>query len=202
MDKSEMIARLDQYLPEKRIRHSLNVAKSAIKLAKLNDCSQEKAEIAGILHDTAKYIKLADVEGFCKKYNIYLDEMEKNSTALSHSALGAYIAMYDFGIEDQEILGAIRYHTTGRANMTKLEEVILLADLIEDERDYPGVDELRELSYKGEIDQAIAKSFDNTISLLIKKKSLIHLRTIEARNFYVKKLKEKAKLSRRELENK
>lgn len=194
-----MIEKLKDYLPEKRIRHSINVAKAAVKLAKIRDCDPEKAEIAGILHDTAKYMKLANVSAFCEKYDIYLDEMEKNSTALSHSALGVYIAIHDFGVEDEEILGAIRYHTTGRPNMTALEEIILLADLIEDGREYPGVDDLRELAYQGLFDQAIAKSFDNTIAILLKKKSLIHLRTIEARNYYVKKIKDEARSMEKQL---
>lgn len=184
-----MIDKLDDYLPEKRKRHSLNVAKSAIKLSKLRGCDAEKAEIAGILHDTAKYVKFADVEGYCDKYGIVLDELEKNSTALSHSVLGSYIAKNEFGIDDEEILGAIRYHTTGKPDMSPLEEVIYLADLIEEGRDYPGVDELREMAYSGKIDEAIVKSIDNTITLVLKKKAPLHTRTVEARNYYIQKIK-------------
>lgn len=184
-----MIEKLSDYLPEKRKRHSLSVAKSAMRLCEFRGCDKEKAEIAGILHDTAKYVKFADVGNYCEKYGIELDELEKKSTALSHSILGAYIAKYEFGIDDREILGAIRYHTTGRPGMSPLEEVIYLADLIEDGRDYPGVEELRELAYSGEIDKAIVKSIDNTISLVLKKNSPLHTRTVEARNYYIQKLK-------------
>lgn len=189
MKKSEMIEKLSEYLPEKRKIHSLNVAKAAVRLSKIYGCDPEKAEIAGILHDTAKYVKLADVPGYCEKYNIILDEMEKNSTALSHSVLGAYIAKYEFGIKDEEILSAIRYHTTAKPNMSLLEKVVYIADLIEIGRNYPGVEELRELAYGGFLDEAIVKSIDNTISQVLKKKSLLHLRTVESRNYYLKKIK-------------
>ncbi|WP_437130173.1 bis(5'-nucleosyl)-tetraphosphatase (symmetrical) YqeK [Peptostreptococcus russellii] len=189
MNKSEMIERLSDYLPEKRIRHSLNVAKAAVKLCEFCGCDKEKAEIAGILHDTAKYIKFEKVDDYCKKYGIELDKLEESSTALSHSLVGAYIARYEFGIEDREILDAIRYHTTGRANMKPLEKAIYLADLIELGRDYPGVEELREMAYSGKIDEVIVKSIDNTITLVLKKKSPLHTRTVEARNYYIHKLK-------------
>ena len=184
-----MIEKLNDYLPEKRKRHSLNVAKSAMRLSELRGCDAKKAEIAGILHDTAKYVKFANVDSYCKKYGIVLDELEKNSTALSHSVLGAYIAKYEFGIDDEEILNAIRYHTTGKPNMAPLEEVIYLADLIEEGRDYPGVEELREMAYSGRIDEAIVKSIDNTITLVLRKKSPLHTRTVEARNYYIQKIR-------------
>lgn len=193
-----MIERLDEYLPEKRIRHSINVAKAAKKLCTHCPCDKDKAEVAAILHDTAKYVKFSDVQVYCDKYDIELDELEKKSTALSHSILGSYIARYEFGIDDEEILSAIRYHTTGRPDMTNLEKVIYLADLIEDGRDYPGVEDLRELAYSGKIDEAVVQSIDNTIVLLVSKKSTIHLRTVEARNFYVQKLREERKNLKKE----
>ncbi|MBC2577159.1 HD domain-containing protein [Peptostreptococcus russellii] len=189
MEISEMIEKLNDYLPEKRKRHSLNVAKSAVRLCEFRGCDKKKAEIAGILHDTAKYVKFADVDKYCKKYGIELDDLEKKSTALSHSVLGSYIAKYEFGIDDEEILGAIRYHTTGKPDMSPLEEVIYLADLIEEGRDYPGVDDLRKMAYSGEIDKAIVKSIDNTITLVLKKKAPLHTRTVEARNYYIQKIK-------------
>lgn len=188
-----MIEKLGDYLPEKRIRHSLGVAKAAVKLCEFRGCDKEKAEIAAILHDTAKYVKFADVGGYCEKYGIELDELEKESTALSHSVVGSYIAKYEFGIEDEEILGAIRYHTTGKPGMTALEEVIFLADLIEENRDYEGVESLRELAYSGMVDEAIIKSIDNTIKVVMSKKAPLHTRTVETRNFYIRKLRKEKK---------
>lgn len=188
-----MIDKLDEYLPEKRKRHSLGVAEAAVKLAKIYSADEDKAEIAGILHDTAKYVKLVDVPSYCEKYHIELDDMEKVSTALSHSVLGSYIARHEFGVLDEEILSAIRFHTTAKPEMTLLEEIVYLADLIEVGRDYPGVDELRDMAYSGQLHEAVLKSLDNSINLVIKKRSPLHLRSVEARNYYLKIVKNKEK---------
>ena len=196
MDIANMIDKLDEYLPEKRKIHSINVSKSAVRLAKILGCDEKKAEIAGILHDTAKYVKYEDVPKYCTKYSIVLDDMEQKSTALSHSVVGSYIARHEFGIEDEEILSAIRYHTTGRPGMTDLEKSVYLADLIEVVRNYPMVDELRELAYSGKVDEAVLRSMDNTIGVVLKKKAPMHLRTVEARNYYLSLVKEKEKLKK------
>ena len=191
MEKSVMIEKLKDYLPEKRWTHSLNVARAAVKLSELVGRDPQKAEIAGILHDTAKYVKLADVGSYCEKYNIQLDEMEKRSTALSHSVLGYYIAKYEVGIEDEDILSAIRYHTTAKPDMNILEKIIYVADVIEVGRDYPGVDDLREVAYSGDLDRAVLMALDNAIMSVIRKKAPLHLRTIEARNYYLAQVKSK-----------
>ena len=191
MEKSVMIEKLKDYLPEKRWTHSLNVAKAAVQLADLVGCDSQKAEIAGILHDAAKYVKLEDVGSYCEKYNIHLDDMEKKSTALSHSVLGSYIARYEFGIEDENILSAIRYHTTAKPDMNILEKIIYVADVIEVGRDYPGVDDLREVAFSGDLDRAVLMALENAILSVIRKKAPLHLRTIEARNYYLAQVKAK-----------
>lgn len=191
MEKSVMIEKLKDYLPEKRWTHSLNVAKAAVQLSDLVGCDSQKAEIAGILHDAAKYVKLADVGSYCAKYNIHLDDMEKESTALSHSVLGSYIARYEFGIEDENILSAIRYHTTAKPDMNILEKIIYVADVIEVGRDYPGVDDLREVAFSGDLDRAVLMALENAILSVIRKKAPLHLRTIEARNYYLTQVKAK-----------
>ena len=178
MEKSVMIEKLKDYLPEKRWTHSLNVAKAAVQLSDLVGCDSQKAEIAGILHDAAKYVKLADVGTYCEKYNIHLDDMEKKSTALSHSVLGSYIARYEFGIEDENILSAIRYHTTAKPDMNILEKIIYVADL-------------REVAFSGDLDRAVLMALENAILSVIRKKAPLHLRTIEARNYYLAQVKAK-----------
>lgn len=191
MEKSVMIEKLKDYLPEKRWTHSLNVAKAAVRLADLLGCDPYKAEIAGILHDAAKHVKFADVALYCEKYNIHLDDMEKNSTALSHSILGSYIARYEFSIDDENILSAIRYHTTAKPAMNTLEKIIYVADVIEVGRDYPGVEELREVAFSGDIDRAVLMALENAIMSVIRKKAPLHMRTIEARNYYLAEIKSK-----------
>lgn len=117
--------------------------------------------------------------------------MEKESTALSHSVLGSYIARYEFGIEDENILSAIRYHTTAKPDMNILEKIIYVADVIEVGRDYPGVDDLREVAFSGDLDRAVLMALENAILSVIRKKAPLHLRTIEARNYYLAQVKAK-----------
>ena len=84
---------------------------------------------------------------YIDKYKIILDDLEKDSLALSHSLIGSYIAKYEFGINDEDIISAIKYHTTGKEDMNLIEKIIYIADLIEEDRDFPGVEELRNLVY-------------------------------------------------------
>ena len=188
MNIKEIELKLKNMLPERRLRHSLNVAKCAIGLSKIYNCDENKAEIAGLIHDCAKYFDNEQVKECVEKYNISLDELEKNNIALSHSTIGAYVAKEEFNINDEDIINAIKYHTTGKENMSLLEKVIYMADLIEEGRNFPGVDELRKLTYEGKLDDAIVLSFNNTIKFVINNNQLIHPRTVKARNYILKEL--------------
>lgn len=180
--------KLKEMLPERRMKHSLNVADCAVKLCEVYNCDKDKAYVAGMVHDCAKYLNCAEVEYYIKKYNIELDEFETNNLALSHSIIGSYIAEYEFKINDENIISSIRYHTTGKEDMNLLEKIIYIADLIEESRDFPSVDLLRELTYCGKLEEALLISFDNTIKFVIDNKQLIHPRTVSARNYIMKKL--------------
>ncbi len=188
MDLNEILVKLENMLPKQRMVHSEGVADSAVKLSAIYGYNKEKAYLAGILHDCAKYLNEEQVQYYVNKYNIKLDEYEQNNIALSHSIIGSVIAEKEFGVQDKEIINSIRYHTTGKLNMNILEKIIYMADLIEENRIYPGVEELRALAYNENIDKAILKSFDNTIKLVIERRQIIHPRTIEARNYILKKI--------------
>ena len=168
--------KIQEMLPEKRYKHSLNVADCAVKLSEIYGCDKEKAYIAGIAHDCAKYLNKDEVKYYVDKYKIVLDEIEKDNLALSHSLIGSYIAKYEFGINDKDIINAIKYHTTGKEDM----------DIIEKNRDFPGVEELRDLVYNKELDKALLISFNNTIKFVIDNNQLIHNRTVDARNYLIK----------------
>jgi predicted HD superfamily hydrolase involved in NAD metabolism len=183
MEINEMKEKLKTMLPEKRLIHSLNVVKEAVKLSKIYEIDKNKAEIAALLHDCAKYLNKDQVNYYVDKYNIKLDDMEREDIALSHSIIGSYIAKHEFNIDDEEILNGIKYHTTGRENMSLFEKIIFMADLIEEGRKFPGLDELREKAYTKKLDEALLISFNNTIKYLIDIDKLIHPRTIKARNY-------------------
>ena len=175
--------KMKEMLPQRRYKHSLNVSNCAIKLSEIYNYDKDKACLAGIIHDCAKYLTTEEVEYYVDKYKIKLDCLEKENLALSHSVIGSYIAKYELKIEDEDIINAVKYHTTGKENMTLLEKIIYMADLIEEDRDFPSVNLLRELTYSGNLDEALLISFNNTIKFVIENKQLIHPRTVEARNY-------------------
>ena len=186
MTLNEIEIKIKEMLPEKRLKHSKNVAKCASKLSEIYGYNKDEAYIAGLVHDCAKYLNQEEINKYVRIYNIDLDELEINSSALSHSIIGAYIAKYQFGIDNPQVLSAIRYHTTGKANMSLLEKIIYIADLIEENREFSGVKELRELVYEGKLDKAIFNSLNNTIKFVIDNNQPIHQRSIEARNYLLK----------------
>ena len=134
MNLDQIKEKLKELLTEKRYVHSLNVAESAKKLAEIYGADEEKAYLAGVVHDCAKYFKTDKVDYYVAKYNIELDELEVGNISLSHSIIGSYVVKYDFGIDDDDIISSVRYHTTGRENMSILEKIIFMADMIEEGR--------------------------------------------------------------------
>ena len=116
----------------------------------------------------------------CEKYGIELDELEQKALKLLHSKTGASIARDVFGTDD-EIYSAIWYHTTGHANMTKLEKIIYLADYIEPTRDFPGVEALRKVCYE-DLDQGLLLGLEMTIEEMTNMGNPVHHATLEARN--------------------
>lgn len=188
MNYKEIENVLKKMLPERRLEHSLNVSKCAVKLSEIYKCDKEKAEIAGLVHDCAKYFTDKQIEDCVRKFNIELDSLEVNNIALSHSIIGSYVAKELFNIDDEEIINAIKYHTTGRENMSLLEKIIYMADLIEEGRKFPRVEELRELTFSGKLEEALILSFNNTIKFVIDNNQLIHPRTVSARNYILRNI--------------
>lgn len=171
-----------QDIGEKRYNHTLGVVKTAEELALVYGCDIEKAKTAALFHDCAKVKDLTSLLKMARDFDIILDEKHKKNPELIHAELGSKIAEQRYGIEDREILDAIKYHTTGRENMGLLEKIIYIADSMEPGRDYPGVDKLRQLTYSN-IDKAILMSMGKTIKYLVEKNQLIDLETVKARNY-------------------
>lgn len=135
------------WLDERRIPHVQGCEQEAARLAERYGEDTGKAAVSGILHDITKKLKFADQLILCEKYDIICDNAVLENPKLMHAITGAAVARELFGVDD-EIYSAIRYHTTGKPNMTSLQKIIYLADYIEPTRDFPGVDELREACYK------------------------------------------------------
>ena len=165
----------------KRVAHVMGVEEEAVKLAKFWGADPELARHAAILHDCTKYLDLDAQLKLCRKYGIPLDDLERQAVKLLHAKTGACIARYVFG-EPDEVYEAILWHTTGKADMTLLDKVLYMADYIEPNRDFEGVDRLRELAYT-DLDRAMLLGVDSTIREMEERGYLIHTNTLSARQW-------------------
>ena len=134
--------KLDDY----RYIHSLGVAKSARHLAELYGADPEKAYFAGLLHDVMKNAAPEEQLQIIEKADIMLSPSERLNRKLWHAIAGEAFLKLELHITDKDIIGAVRWHTTGKANMTQLEKIVYLAGFISEDRKYPDVDKVRELS--------------------------------------------------------
>lgn len=134
---------IKERMGEKRYIHSVNVAKAAKHLAEKYSADVEKAVVAGILHDVTKETPYDVQLKIIQENGIILDGVQQFSPKTWHAISGSVYVKTQLGITDAEILNAIRYHTSGRENMSLLEKVIFVADFIGEERDYKGVDVMR-----------------------------------------------------------
>ena len=169
------------YLKHKRIPHVLGTEQEAIRLAERYGADVEKARAAALLHDCTKKLDMPAQLALCGQYGIALDELEQKALKLLHSKTGAAIARDVFGVDD-EVYSAIWYHTTGHANMTKLEKIIYLADYIEPSRDFPGVDTLRKVCYE-DLDKGLLLGLEMTIEEMTAMGNPVHRATVEARDW-------------------
>ena len=166
------------YLDEKRIPHVQGCELEAVCLAERWGADAGLAAEAGILHDITKKLKGPEQLILCEEYGIITDVDEKTNFKLLHSKTGASFARDKFGVCD-EVCSAIRWHTTGRENMTLLEKIIYMADYIEPTRCFEGVDELRRLAYEN-IDLAVIMGLQMSLEDLALKKSAPHVNSVKA----------------------
>ncbi len=178
---AEIKERLQTRLSEKRFTHSLGVAQEAERLARHYGADAEKAYLAGLVHDCAKELSGEETLKRLADFDIVPDAAAEAAPWLLHGALGACVARDEFGIEDEEVLDAVRYHTTGKAGMALLSKIIFIADFIEPGRTYPDVEMLRGMTYEN-LERAMLFGIDYTIELLVKKKMILHPDTVHCRN--------------------
>lgn len=159
----------------------MNVAESAAQLAEKYGADKEKAYTAGILHDITKEEAHEAQKEYVTRNGIALTELERLNGKVLHQISGALFCRLELGIDDEELLGAIRYHTTGRRDMTLLEKVVYTADFISADRCYPDVEVMREKAQRS-LEEAMLYSLTWTIRDLSSKTMLIHPDTLECYN--------------------
>lgn len=184
LDYDDIKDKLQSALSIKRYRHTLGVVEESVKLAQMYSEDIQKAELAALLHDCAKDYPDKMKLRLCKEYHIELNDAMKSQPDLTHSFLGAEVANREYEIDDNYILDAIRYHTTGRQNMTLLDKIVFIADYIEPNRKYfESLDTIRKLAYT-DIDRAMKLGLETTVDYVKQKGNKLHYLTLEALENY------------------
>lgn len=185
--REELLEKVASSMSEKRFRHVLGVEQAALELTERYGYDATKASLAALLHDVAKEVEDAVFLELIDQKQ--LDPDLKNwGNNIWHGVVGAYLISAAFGLQDQEILQAIKRHTVGSADMTLLDKVLYVADYIEPGRDFPGVEQTRQIA-KESLDKAVAFETAQTVAHLAKKAIPIYPQTIETYNAYVGYLK-------------
>ena len=183
-DFAEIEKKLKRYLDKNRLIHTLGVMYTASALAMAHGVDMEQAQIAGLLHDCAKCISNKKKLKLCMKNNIELSPSEKQNTFLIHAKLGAHIAKEQYGVSDFEVLSAIRWHTTGKENMTSLEKIVYIADYIEPGRDRAqNLPEIRKIAFQ-DLDECMYVILKDTLDYLEETPGEIDSATEDAFAYY------------------
>lgn len=165
-------------LQEKRLKHSFGVMDMAVRLAKRYGVNEENAKLAGLLHDCAKNMSNDELIKYCNDNGIYIDEVKMSSPGILHAEVGADIARKVFNVND-EIYESILYHTLAYKEMTDLDKIIYISDLIEDGRDLPGLEEIREMAFI-DLDKTLVMSLEYCMDNVKERGKNTHIQSIEA----------------------
>ncbi len=186
LSETEKLRRaMEKELSAGRYTHTLGVAYTASCLAMAHGEVMENAMVAGLLHDCAKSMHGSELMAICEKGHLRMTAVERsNPTALLHAKAGAYLAEHKYNVADEDILNAIRYHTTGRPDMSKLEKIIYIADYIEPGRkQLAGLEMIRRIAYQ-DLDWTMEHILTNTLAYLRTTEGQVDDMTVKTYEFY------------------
>ncbi len=175
-------------LNPKRLYHSICVAEKAKHLAEKYGSDVEKAYTAGLVHDIMKNQSAEEMLQLIEDDGQVLSDSEKAITVTLHSIAGEIYLRKNLNVTDEELLSAVRWHTTGKEDMSLFEKIIYVADLVSDDRDYPDVEEVRQLAEE-DLDKTLLRGLSFTIEDNAKKHKLIHTDTVKAYNYYAERIR-------------
>lgn len=179
-DREALLSQVRAQMHEKRYQHTLGVAGTARQLALQYGADPDKAELAGFLHDYCKCWPVERMRDVLIRHDLPADLLNGDKE-LWHSFAGAIVIQTEMNVSDPDIIQAVRYHTTGRDGMTLLEKIVCVADYIEPNRIFPGVETIRSLASQ-DLDKALAQALGSTIQHLIQQKKTVYPLTLLAYN--------------------
>lgn len=169
-------------LSEKRFKHSEGVVIRAVEYAKIYGVDENEVKLVAIAHDIAKELPKENILKYAEEIGVMLDDIEKTNLNLPHAKIGAQICKTKYGFTE-DMVNAIKYHTTGRDNMSMLEKIISLADSTEPGRTYWDLQYYVDL-IKKDIDMGLFEVTKWSIENIISKKLILHPDTLKCYNFY------------------
>lgn len=189
--RQQILDWLSQEVPPARLKHILGVEQMAMDLADCHDLDPTQAQLAGLMHDLAKYFHPQILLDMARTEGLTLDPILEHHPHLLHADVGAIVARDQFGVTDQAVLEAIAHHTLGQPHMSPLSCVVFLADTLEPSRgDTAELQALRQLSQQN-LYQAVWQTCDYTLHDLIRTASPIHPRAVLTRNWALQQVKMK-----------
>lgn len=187
MRKTEVIDWLKSKISSAKLyRHVTSTQDMMAELAGIYGVDIQKAMLSGLLHDCAKQLSDDELVSCAKRYLIPLDQIRLVQPGLLHAPVGAKLVQAELGLDDEEILAAIAVHNTGSEGMSKLGKILYLADSSEPNRDYPGVQHIRELALGGNLDKALLATMDMKILHVLDRGYMLHPMSLDARNDILK----------------
>jgi len=174
---------VQEQMSEKRFRHVLVVQKAAVELAKQYGTDVEKASIAGLVHDYAKERPDEEMIALIKQHGLSKEIIDFGNN-IWHGMAGWILVRDELGINDPEILRAVEIHTVGAKEMTSLDKIVYVADYIEENRAFPGVERAREIA-RVSLDEAVKYETKGTLQFLIENEKAVYPQTIETYNAWV-----------------
>ncbi len=182
LDIPELRACSYSMVKQKRVPHIRGTEEEAMRLARRWGADEKVAQRAAILHDCTKYLSLEEHLALCRQYGVETDELEQRAVKLLHAKTGACIAKYVFG-ESDEVYEAIFWHTTAKADMTLMEKILYMADYIEPNRAFDGVDEMRRLAYT-DLDRAMLMGIEDAVEEMTQRGYPIHKSSVQAQAWF------------------
>lgn len=190
LDMPKIRKQLAKALDSKRYEHTQGVAYTSAALAMRYGEDIQKAELAGLLHDCAKCLDNEKKIHICKKYDISMSEAELKNPFLLHAKVGGHLARTKYKIDDEDVINAVIFHTTGRPGMSLLEKIVYIADYIEPGRNHASnLDEVRRMCFE-DLDEALLQILEDILVHLKTSKKEIDPMTQMTYEFYKRKQSE------------
>ena len=186
MGESAISGFLRKTLGSSLYRHSRGVSEMAVMLADFYGAERDVVQVAGLWHDYGKSFSFSELKKKARVLGFPRDSLYLTSPQLLHAPLGAALICRDAGIRDLRVLRAVYYHTTGASGLRMAEKIVYLADAIEENRSYPGVEKLRKMAFI-DFEAALLEVIDNTIKRVILKDGLLHPHSVAFRNEMVRR---------------